>query len=77
MYKDLASLLAEATEAGVPLWRIIADEELRLSEMKDHDLLMRLDTRLSVMEQSATRALEEPLETVGGLISGVASRHYT
>lgn len=45
--------------------------------MKDHDLLMRLDTRLSVMEQSATRALEEPLETVGGLISGVASRHYT
>lgn len=77
MYKDLASLLAEATEAGVPLWRIIADEELRLTEMTDHELMMRLDTRLSIMEQSANRALEEPLETVGGLISGVASRHQT
>lgn len=77
MYKDLAGLLAEATEAGVPLWRIIADEELRLTEMSDHELMMRLDTRLSVMEQSANRALEEPLETVGGLISGVASRHQT
>ncbi len=75
MYKDLAGLLAEATEAGVPLWRIIADEELRLTEMSDHELMMRLDTRLSVMEQSANRALAEPLETVGGLISGVASRH--
>lgn len=77
MYKDLASLLAEATEAGVPLWRIIADEELRLTEMTDHELMMRLDTRLSIMEQSANRALEEPLETVGGLISGAASRHQT
>lgn len=75
MYKDLAGLLSEATEAGVPLWRIIADEELRLTEMTDHELMMRLDNRLSVMEQSANRALEEPLETVGGLISGVASRH--
>ncbi len=75
MYKDLTSLLAEATEAKQPLWRIIAEEEMRLSEIKEHELLMRLDTRLSVMEQSAMRALESPLETVGGLISGVASRH--
>lgn len=75
MYKDFASLLSEAAEAKVPLWRIIAAEEMRLSEIGEHELLMRLDNRLSVMEQSANRALEAPLETVGGLISGIASRH--
>ena len=75
MYKDFASLLAQAAEAKAPLWRIIAEDEMRLSELSEHELLMRLDTRLSVMEQSAKRALEEPLETVGGLISGVACRH--
>lgn len=75
MYKDFASLLAQAAEAKVPLWRVIAEDEMRLSELSEHELLMRLDTRLSVMEQSAKRALEGPLETVGGLISGVACRH--
>lgn len=53
MYKDFASLLSEAAEAKVPLWRIIAAEEMRLSEIGEHELLMRLDNRLSVMEQSA------------------------
>ena len=75
MYKAFAGLLAEAAAAKAPLWRIIAEEEMRLSELSDHELFMRLDTRLSVMEQSALRALDGPLETVGGLISGVASRH--
>ena len=75
MYKDFASLLSEAAEAKAPLWRIIAADEMRLSEIGEHELLMRLDNRLSVMEQSANRALEAPLETVGGLISGVASCH--
>lgn len=77
MYKDLASLLAEAAEAGVPLWRIVLEEEMRLSELSENEVLLRIDTRLSVMEQSATRALAAPLETVGGLISGFASRHAT
>lgn len=75
MYKDFASLLAQAAEAKAPLWRVIAEDEMRLSELSEHELLMRLDTRLSVMEQSAKRALDGPLETVGGLISGVACRH--
>ena len=55
MYKDFASLLSEAAEAKVPLWRIIAAEEMRLSEIGRWKPLLKRSAALSPVSQAVTQ----------------------
>ncbi|MEG1850145.1 MAG: L-serine ammonia-lyase, iron-sulfur-dependent, subunit alpha, partial [Oscillospiraceae bacterium] len=76
MYCNLEELFTEANRLKTGLWRPVLDNEIRLSELSEEQVLGKLDARLSVMQGSAGRALEHPCATIGGLIDGVAARQY-
>lgn len=77
MYHSIAELLQEAEERNVALWVPILENECKLSSSSKEDVLASMDARYGVMEQSATKALNQSLETVGNLIKGVASTQNT
>ncbi|MFV0401205.1 MAG: L-serine ammonia-lyase, iron-sulfur-dependent, subunit alpha [Oscillospiraceae bacterium] len=72
MYTSIEELLSQAVERQVSLWRIVLENECRLSECTEEAVFARLEERFQVMEQSAARALESPLNA-GTLIDGGAS----
>lgn len=76
MYQDLAGLLALAEEWGVPLWRVVLDNEMRITGESEETVLERLSQRYDVMCASAHKALEQPLPTVGNLITGITATQY-
>ena len=73
MYETIAQLLKLCSEQDVPLWDMILKNEMELSEASEDVIWKRLDARLSVMRASAKKALELPQNTVGNMISGLAS----
>lgn len=76
MYNTVNELCQIATERDIPIWKVILENECRISEKTPDEIFARLDIRLNVMRRSASKALEKPYETVGNLISGFASRQY-
>ena len=72
-YETIAQLLKLCSEQDVPLWDMILKNEMELSEASEDVIWKRLDARLSVMRASAKKALELPQNTVGNMISGLAS----
>lgn len=77
MYNTIAELLQTAEERAVPLWKVILENECRLSEIREDEVFERMNQRYEVMLNSAGAALEKNLNTVGGLISGVSHRQYS
>ena len=73
MYETIAQLLKLCSEQDVPLWEMILKNEIKLSEASEDVIWKRLDARLAVMRASAKKALELPQNTVGNMISGLAS----
>ncbi len=61
-------------QKGCSFSQAVLDYEVDLTEVSAQDILKKLDRYLDTMEQSATRALDTPLTTVGGLISGDSKR---
>ena len=76
MYSNLAELLALAEKQGVPLWRIILENEKKLSDISEEGVFALLHEHYQVMTASATKALDRPMSTVLGLISGIAAPQY-
>ena len=77
MYSTIAELLQTAQERSLPLWKIISENECRISEISETEVFERMNQRYEVMLNSAGAALEKNLNTVGGLISGVSQRQYS
>lgn len=73
MYRNFEELLDLARKEGAPLWRIILENEIQISGKSEEQIFARLEKTFGVMERSASRALETPLSSVGGLITGVSS----
>ena len=69
----MADLLTLSDQQQVPLWRIILDNETRLSGRTEQEVMERLHANFQVMEKSASKALSQRLPTVGGLISGISA----
>lgn len=76
MYHSIAGLLELADMKQVPLWAVILEQEITLSGQPEAKIWERLKKRYQIMCESATKALTEPLQTAGGLISGIAGRQY-
>lgn len=76
MYNNLTELLSEAEARSVGLWRVVLDEEMRLSGISEDRVFALLDERYHVMHASAHRALERPMTTALGLISGIAAPQH-
>lgn len=77
MYQSIAELLALAEEQEVPLWRVILENEMRLTEKTEEEVFHRLEDTYEVMVRSATKALTTPQPSIGGLITGISSLQNT
>lgn len=76
MYQTIAGLLELAEEKQVPLWQVILENEKQVTGFTETEIREQLKRRYQIMADSAKKALARPLHTVGGLISGIASRQY-
>jgi len=65
-----------AGEQKVQLWEVVLENEKRLTGRNEDEIFASLKQRYQIMCRSAEKALEERLNTVGGLIEGIAMRHY-
>lgn len=77
MYDDTGSLLKLAEEAGVPLWKIIMDNEMRQTDKTSEEIMNRVAKSYQVMQNSSHKALFEAQETAGNLIKGVSNKQQT
>lgn len=74
MYHNFKEWFAEAEERGVPLAKIVLENEMFLMESTEEEVYMRLAERWLVMKASANKALNEPQEMLGNLIKGQAQK---
>lgn len=72
MYYNLQGLLKIAMEREVPLWKIILENEMKLSQMTEEEVFVNLSRRYKVMEASAHKAMKQKLHVKGSLINGLA-----
>ena len=72
MYHNLRELLQQAEERNVLLSRIVLENEMEQFGLDAQTIYQKLADRYEVMERAASRALNEPLNTAGNLIRGIA-----
>lgn len=69
-------MLKLAKKEKKPLFQVILDNEVRLTESTEEEVLKRLDRRYEVMEEAASKALTKERKTVGSLITGITKPQY-
>lgn len=72
MYHNLKELLEEAIKKQTPLWSVILENEMKLSQMTEDEVFMNLARRFKVMEASAHKAMDVDTYVEGSLINGFA-----
>lgn len=76
MYHNIQELIEQAKAKQVPLARIVLENEMAYTEKTEAEVYELLEQHLAVMTASAKKALNEPQQMVGGLISGQASKQH-
>ena len=76
MYQNIRELIETANNQNVPLYRVIIENEMKLSEKSEHEIWQNVKDRYDVMRNSASKALEVSLPTAGSLIEGYASTQH-
>jgi L-serine dehydratase len=76
MYHTIEDLLQLSKEEKKPLYRIVLENEMRLTETGEAEVLKRLEQRYQVMEEEASKALTQERKTVGSLITGITKPQY-
>ncbi|MFA9381342.1 MAG: L-serine ammonia-lyase, iron-sulfur-dependent, subunit alpha, partial [Acetanaerobacterium sp.] len=74
MFSNMEQLLRLAAEKKTALWQIILENEMQLTAKTKNQIFENLNSCFQVMTESANKALSEPQETVGNLITGTAFR---
>lgn len=76
MYNNVEELIKCAKEKQVPLWKVILENECEMTEKSEEEIFALLDKRYEVMLCSVHKALEEPQQTVGNLITGMSNKQH-
>lgn len=76
MYRTIKELADLAACHNLPLWAVILKNEKQISSLSEEEIFEKLEARFQVMEQSAKKALDQPLPTVGSLIEGITKAQY-
>ena len=76
MYNHIEELIKCAKEKQSPLWKIILENECEITEKSEEEVFALLDKRYEVMLRSVHKALEEPQQTVGNLITGMSNKQH-
>jgi len=77
MYDSIAKLLTQARERNIPVWQVVLEAEMQVSQLTEAEVMARMAERFTVMCRSAEKALCEPQPTLGGLIEGLAQKQNT
>ena len=77
MYSNFADVERLCAQRGISPAQLFLESEMKLTERSEKEIYDLLDARLTIMEDSATRALYTPLESVGGLIDGMAMMQWS
>ena len=76
MYHSCKQLLDMALAQDVPIHEIVIEYEMKITNLSREDVMENMRQRDGIMYSSAERALDQPLPTEGGLITGIASTQY-
>lgn len=76
MYNSIKGLIQCAKKKQVSIWQVVLENECRLSGKTNDEVFRQLEKRYEVMLRSVEKALEEPQETVGNLVTGMAHKQY-
>jgi L-serine dehydratase len=72
VFDSVQAIVEKATAAGVPMWRVVLDEELEDTHETEARVLERLGQRLATMREAVERGLESDAPSVSGLLGGGA-----
>ncbi len=73
MYQNIGDMLSLAESGNIPLWQVVLNNEIRISSLGEKEIFEKLDSHYEVMINSAHKALNNPMPTVLGLISGISA----
>lgn len=76
MYHRCKQLLQMAEAQKVPIHEIVIEKERKNSGASRADIMETMRGRYGIMLASAEKALEQPLPSEGGLVTGIASDQY-
>lgn len=76
MYHSCKQLLQMAEAQKVPIHEIVIERERKNSGASRADIMETMRGRYGIMLASAEKALEQPLPSEGGLVTGIASDQY-
>ncbi|MGI6621405.1 MAG: L-serine ammonia-lyase, iron-sulfur-dependent, subunit alpha [Bacillota bacterium] len=76
MYSSIQDLIEQATGRQLPLHRIVLENEMALTGKTEEQVYELLERHYDVMVSSAKKALTQPQQMIGGLVTGVASKQY-
>lgn len=76
MYHTIQDLVEQANSRQQPLSRIILENEMALTGKTEEEVYELLERHYKVMVASAEKALAQPQQMVGGLISGQAVKQH-
>ena len=74
MITKATELIQQAKIRRVKIWEIILEEEVKRTGLTKKDLRTKMKKHLEVMEQSAQKAIEKPIKTLGGIIGSEAKK---
>lgn len=74
MLTSVSEIVTRAEERGVPLWRVVLDEEIEDTERPEQAIVDRLAERLATMRAAVDRGLSVDAPSVSGLLGGGARR---
>ena len=77
MFDSITKLIARAKERDIPLWRVMLETEMALTEQTEEEIFVELAARYAVMARSVEKTLDAPLPALGGLIDGNAMAQNT
>lgn len=76
MYTCFADIERLCAQRGISPAQLFLESEMQLTDRSEKEIYDLLDARLTIMEDSATRALHTPLQSVGGLINGLSMTQW-
>ncbi|MDL2253261.1 L-serine ammonia-lyase, iron-sulfur-dependent, subunit alpha, partial [Ruminococcaceae bacterium OttesenSCG-928-I18] len=74
MYRSFEELFTEAESRDVPLWQVILENEMLVSEKTKEQVFEELEDRWAVMSAAAVRALYESQKQDHALVEGLAMK---
>jgi len=76
MYHSCRQLLEMAEARNVPIHEIVIENEMKNGNISRAKVMAGMKERYGIMCASVEKALDQPLPTEGGLITGIASAQY-